>query len=523
MRRLSGMDSAFIYGETPTWHMHVCSVIIADPSDLEDGFDVDRLKQQLVERLPQLPQFRWKLVEVPLHLDRPGWVEDADFDIDYHVRRIAVPSPGSPKELNRLVGDLASYQLDRSRPLWELWVIEGVENGMIAIFAKIHHAIIDGASGAGLSEILLDLEPDPPPRDITERENLGSEPPHPLDLVARGLLRFAVTPWRFGQLAGQMIRQGVEVARVASNPDRIVPPMGIGTPRTPLNGEIGPHRSFATASVSLDDVKAIKNAFDVKLNDVVLALAGSSIRRWLIDENELPDDPLIAQVPVSLRTDGDDEVGNKVGNMFTSLATDIDDPGERLLAIHAATQSAKEMREALAVHRIMGLSEAAPPRLISLASRMYSLAQLDRNAPPPMNVVISNVPGPPFELYMAGAKLKGMYPLGPLLMGNRLEITVISFTGRLDFGFMADRDNAPDPQVFADYIPEAMRKLEKAAAKRQSAEKKAAEKAAKKKPTKKKPTKKKPAKKATSSKNKSSKKPAKKGSTKKSATKPDQA
>ena len=161
--------------------------------------------------------------------------------------------------------------------------------------------------------------------------------------MRRGLLSFAVTPWRFGRLAGQLIRQGVEIARAASNPDRTVPPMGISTPRTPLNGEIGPHRRFATASVPLDDVKAIKNAFGVKLNDVVLALCGSSIRQWLIDQDELPEDPLIAQVPVSLRADGDDEVGNKVGAMFTSLATDIDDPGERLLAIHHATQSAKEM------------------------------------------------------------------------------------------------------------------------------------------------------------------------------------
>ena len=471
MRRLSGVDSAFIYGETPTWHMHVCSLIIADPSDMEDGFDVERLKRQLVERLPQVPQFRWKLVEVPFHLDRPGWIEDADFDIDYHVRRIAVPSPGGSDELNRLVGDLASYQLDRSRPLWELWVIEGVEDGMVAIFAKIHHAIIDGASGAGLSEILLDLEPDPPQRDLVERGNVGTHAPHPLDLMARGMLSFAVTPWRFGRLAGQLVRQGIEVARAASNPERTLPPMGIGTPRTPLNGEIGPHRRFATSTVPLDDVKAMKNAFGVKLNDVVLELCAAAIRRWLIDQDELPDDPLIAQVPVSLRSEGDDEVGTKVGAMFTSLATDIEDPGERLLAIHAATQSAKEMREAMAVHKIMGLTEAAPPRMISLASRMYSLAQLDRNAPPPMNVIVSNVPGPPFELYMAGAKLKGMFPLGPLLYGNRLEITVISFMGRLDFGFMADRDNAPDPRVFADFIPEAMRNLEKAAGRRQAAEK----------------------------------------------------
>ncbi len=466
MRRLSGMDSAFIYGETATWHMHVCSLMIADPSEMEGRFDVDRLKNQLLDRLPELPQFRWKLVEVPFHLDRPGWIEDANFDIDYHIRRIAVPSPGGPVELNRLVGDLASYQLDRSRPLWELWVIEGVENDQIAILAKIHHAIIDGASGAGLSEILLDLETDPPPREITERENLGTDAPHPIELVAKGLLNYAITPVRFGRLAGQFVRQGTEIARAFTNPDRSVPPMGLGAPRTSLNGEIGPHRSFASASVPLDEVKAVKDAFGVKLNDVVLALSGSAIREWLIDEDELPEDPLIAQCPVSLRVDGDADVGNKVGAMFTSLATDIDDAGERLLAINESTQSAKEMREALAVHKIMGISDAAPPRLISLASRMYSLAQLDRAAPPPMNVVISNVPGPPFELYLAGAKLKGIFPLGPLLMGNRLEVTVISFTGRLDFGFMADRDNAPDPQVFADHIPQALAELQKEAAKR---------------------------------------------------------
>lgn len=462
MQRVSGVDAAFLYGETAAWHMHVSAVLIADPSGVPGGFDVDRLRSEVTERLHLAPQFRWRLVEVPFGLDRPVFVEDPSFDINAHIRRIGVPPPGGPEQLGNLIGEIVGIKLDRRKPLWEFWVIDGLEDDKVAILAKVHHSIIDGVSGTELATVLMDTEPDPP-RVAPPDEPPPVEPiPNSWELMARGVLHTVATPYRAARLVRGSVMQGLRFAgfRRGENP----PVAPFQAPRTLFNTELTPHRRFCYASVSLDQVRHVKQAFGVKVNDVVLALCAGTLRNYLQRRGELPDSPLIAQVPVSLRSDDDrSDVGTKVGAMFASLATEIDDPVSRLRAIHDSTQSAKEMQRALAAEKIMGISETAPPAMISLAARMYTAASLDTSIPPIMNLIISNVPGPAFPIYCAGAKLEAIYPMGPLIYGTGVNITVFSYLGKIDFGFMVCRDVVDHPWELADDIPEALAELVKAA------------------------------------------------------------
>jgi WS/DGAT/MGAT family acyltransferase len=343
-----------------------------------------------------------------------------------------------------------------------MWVIEGVEGGRMAILTKMHHSIIDGVSGMGLAEAILDLEPDPPPRPAEVRESLHDRRiPGSLELLAMGAVNtFTRTPYRLMRFGRQSLQQGLTMAGFYRRENSPIAPFR--APRTSLNGEFTPHRRFAWTSVSLPHVKALKDKHEVKLNDVVLALCSGALRRYLQKNDELPEQPLIAQCPVSLRTDADrDDVGNKVGSMMVSLATDIVDPALRLEAIHQSTTNAKEMQQALSVHKIMGLTETTPPGLIGLAARMYTGMGLGRMAPA-VNVVVSNVPGPPFPLYMAGARLEAMYPMGPLLMGMGLNVTVISYLDSLDFGFMCCPEMIPQPDFIAEGVPLALEELEAA-------------------------------------------------------------
>jgi WS/DGAT/MGAT family acyltransferase len=462
MLKLKGQDAAFLYAETPNWHMHISGLIIVDPSDAPD-FSFDRVRDLLVSRIPDIPQLRWRYLDVPFGVDRPSWIEDPDLDPEFHIRRIGVPTPGGRDELGQLVGQLASLKLDRSRPLWETWIIEGLEGDKVAVLTKMHHSIVDGVSGAGLAEVLLDIEPEPrPPSRETTAPIQPERIPGGPELFVRGLVTTAVrTPFRLARFARQTINQVAATAPVMRGDSSVTLP--VNAPRTVLNNDPTAHRRFAAAQISLDRVKAVKSAHDVKLNDVVLALCSTALRRYLIEIDDLPAEPLIAQCPVSLRVEGDDEVGNKVGSLFAGLATDVEDPVDRLRAIHDSTQGAKEMREALSAHQIMGLTETTPPGLIALAARMYTLGNIAARTPPATNVVISNVPGPPFPLYVAGALVEAMYPMGPLLFGMSLNITVFSLNGMLDFGFMSCPESVPDPQFIADGIEIGLAELEKAA------------------------------------------------------------
>jgi diacylglycerol O-acyltransferase / wax synthase len=467
MERLSGLDASFLYLETPSNHMHVTGIMVLDPSTMPDGYSFDKTKELVAARLHLVPQFRRRLAMVPFQLHHPVWVEDPDFDLDYHVRRIAAPTPGGQEELAEVAGEVASRQLDRSRPLWEMWIVEGLENGHIGVIAKMHHCTIDGVSGANMMVHLFDMEPEPAEQPVPEEEWSPERLPTDVELVTYALRSRVRRPWQAVQIVPKVIGAAVNVVRARRNPDIASPPTPLTAPRTSFNGSITPHRKVAFARIALDDIKAVKNAFGTTVNDVVLAVVSGALRRYLLSRGELPDKSLIACVPISVRDDegaGPVEGSNQVSAMFTSLATQVDDPVERLHAIREVTKGAKEEHKAIGADLLMGLTEFAAPRLWALGADMYSRMRLAERHPVIHNLVVSNVPGPPFPLYFAGARLVAMSPMGPVFHGAGLNITVLSYMDSVDFGFMACRESVPGLWDVASAVSESVEELKKAAA-----------------------------------------------------------
>jgi diacylglycerol O-acyltransferase len=461
MQRLSGMDAGFLYLETSTAHMQVQAVMILDPSTMPGGYSFDKIRTHLAARLPALWEFRRRLAPVPFNLHRPVWFDDPDFDFDYHVRRVAVPSPGTLVQVAEMVGDIASHPLDRSRPLWEFWVIEGLEGGGVAVIARMHHATIDGVSGSSLLTTILDLEPKP----VEVPSGLaGWKPEHkPSDyeLVRHAIISRLRRPAPLGLALAMpnLVRSAIGIARVRRDSSRPSGATPFNTPRTPWNAPLTPHRRVAFSSVPLDEVKLIKNAYGCTVNDVVLATATGALRQYLQSFDALPDRPLIAACPVSVRNDETADIisANKVSAMFVSLPTHLDDIGERVAHIREATKGAKEEHSAVGARTLLELGELAGPLSFGLASRL--LGGLARSGATPINLVISNVPGPPFPLYLAGARLVSMLPLGPPIEGAGLNITVLIYIDLIDLGFIACRELTPRLQQMADAVEIAHREL----------------------------------------------------------------
>ncbi len=478
MQRLSGMDASFVYGETPSWHMHAGGLVILDPSTAPGSFDVHRLRALLEARAGGLGPFLRRLVEVPLGLDRPAWVNDPHLDLDCHVRSVGVPSPGGPHELGALVGELFGYKLEQGRPLWEIWFIEGLEDGRVGLLVKVHHALVDGVRGARLYEVLFDLDPDAPFERPGTPEVAAERIPPGWEMALRALPRLAGTPLRAARTAGHLGGSALGMLRFRRSPDWPTATLPFQAPHTSLNQSITPHRGFAFCSVPLAELKAIKDAFSVTVNDVVLGICAGALRHYLADRGELPDKALVAQVPVAVHVDdgGNDSAdgwGNAVTVMGAALPTQLDDAGERLRTIHLSTHSAKAMQQALGDDLILDLADVAPPGVLAAGVRAYSRLRLSEHHSPIFNLIISNVRGPSFPLYIAGARLVANYPMGPLLDGGGLNITVLSYLDQVDFGFVVCPEIVPDPWKLADATSAAFAELRMAATRSASPPKRA--------------------------------------------------
>jgi diacylglycerol O-acyltransferase len=445
---------------------------VLDVREVEGGFSAERMRTELAARLHLLPPFRRRLVEVPLGLHHPVWIEDPDFDLDFHVRRVGVGAPGGRRQMDEAIAEIASWPLDRRRPLWEIWVLDGLADDLddpagappsgrrVGFLAKVHHALADGVAAAALLANVMTASPDevdaPPPPQPWRPEPVPPWWRLLLDAVADALRGWRRLPALLGRTVRGLRavgrrRQGAEVS----------PPVPIlHTGRAPFNAALTPHRAFATADLDLAEVKAVRAAFGVTVNDVVLAVVAGALRAHLLAAGTLPDRPLVAGVPVASDAGAGDRLsGNKVSNLFTSLRTDLGDPVERLQAIHRVTGAAKEVHNLLGADMLADWIEYTPPRPYAWAMRQYSRFNLADRHNPPINLVVSNVPGPREPLYIAGARMDGIWSVGPILEGVGLNVTVWSYQGRLHVGAIGCREHWDDLHVVTDGMVAALGEL----------------------------------------------------------------
>jgi diacylglycerol O-acyltransferase len=458
MQRLSGLDASFLYLETPSQPLHVCSILELDTSTMPGGYTFDRLRDELAIRIKAMPQFREKLADTPLNLDHPVWVDDENFDVSRHLHRIGLPPPGGRLELSEICGHIAGLPLDRSRPLWEMWVIEGVagtdaqQGGRLAVMTKVHHACVDGVTGANLMSQLCSTEPDAPPPEPVN----GVGGANQLQIAATGLVKFATRPLQLANVVSATVSSAVKTLQRAGAGRTMARPFA--APPTTFNASITGHRNIAYAELDLEDIKKVKNHFNVKVNDVVMALVSGVLRQFLLDRGELPDTSLVAMVPVSVHGKSDRPGRNQVSGMFSRLETQIADPAERLKAIAEANAVAKEHSSAIGATLLQDWSQFAAPAVFGLAMRAYARTRLTHSRPV-HNLVISNVPGPQMPLYLLGCEVRAMYPLGPIFHGSGLNITVMSLNGKLDVGLIACPELVPDLWELADDFAVGMEEL----------------------------------------------------------------
>ncbi len=490
MKQLSGLDATFLTMETPNQFGHVSSVSIYERPD-DPNFDPFVAWRAAIEkRLHLLEPLRRRLVEVPFNIDHPYWVEDPAFDLDYHVRHTALPPPGGDAQMAKLVGRLIGRPLDRTRPLWESYVVEGLAEGRFAVFTKVHHATVDGASGAELLTMMLDQTPEgdviePPTEEWRpERVPTGAEV---MNRASANLLRkpgrLMLLSARAARELGQATRNPILVAAANQWRDSLRGPVGavlnigrsrdeerdpppplptLSAPRTPWNRSITAHRNFSFQSTSLESVKAIKNAMGATVNDVVMAACTGGLRTYLEEKGALPDEPLVAMVPVSIRTGEETEKWtNRVSGLLASLPTNEPDVNERVRKVHESMVASKDMFNAIPADMLTEFAQFPPPAIFARASRMATRFRLGDRMAPPVNLVISNVPGPRTPLYSTGAKLLHYYPVSTITDGQGLNITVQSYLDTLDWGLVACRELVPDLDHLLDLIIEEMEAMAK--------------------------------------------------------------
>ncbi|MDM0106200.1 wax ester/triacylglycerol synthase family O-acyltransferase [Variovorax sp. J22R24] len=464
MIHLSGMDASFLHLETPESPMHVGSLQLLDlPADYEGDFAEDA-KKYLSGRLHLASVFVRKLAMMPFDLANPVWVDDDDLDLEHHIHHVIMPRPGTMAQLERLVGRLHSSLLDRSRPLWEIHIIEGLQTGQVALYSKMHHAAIDGQAGVAVAKALFDISETPSvvkaPRATRRRDSSQ------LGMAELASAALSNTVQQYVKLIQSIPTTAKAITSVlmpvseATGQRTFELPKGMKTaPKTPLNVSITNQRSFAGRSVPLAEIKQMAKAANVSLNDVVLAICAGALKRYLADYGCKPDKPLMAAVPVSLRSEGNTDLNNQVSTMLVSLATDISDPLERIAAIHESSSEGKKLTGNVKAAIPMDFPSLGMPSIVSGLASLYGRSGLADKLPPIANVAISNVPGPSFPLYFAGAKLATYFPVSIPGHGLALNMTVQSYNGSLEFGLTACRRAVPDVADLADYVVAEHKKL----------------------------------------------------------------
>ena len=456
--RLSAVDASFLHQEHESSHMHVGAIVILEgPPPTREEFS-----EHIEARLHLVPRYRQKLSFPRFEMGRPFWIDDPRFNIDYHVRHTALPAPGSLEQLRGLAGRIFSQRLDRSKPLWEIWLAQGLEGGRFALISKTHHALVDGVSGVDIATILFDLAP--VPEDPPEADEAWTPAPEPsqAELVAEGIKDLIRAP---GRAAGEAVKavsdpsgaggrvrealEGVgEVAWAGVNP----------APDVPLNVPIGPHRRLFWAQTDLADFKAIKNGLGGTVNDAFLAVVAGALGRWLRSRGVRTEGlELRGLVPVSIRTeDQHHNLGNRIAALRGPLPVYAQDPVERLRIVREAMQGIKESKQALGAEVISGLEGFAPPTLLAQASRLNFSTRL-------FNLIVTNVPGPQFPLYLMGREMLEIVPVAFLPDDHALAIAAMSYNGKLDFGLLGDYDAMPDLERFAGFLEESLAELKEAA------------------------------------------------------------
>lgn len=470
MQQLTGQDASFLYFETARTPMHIGSIQIYEQKDLPGGVQgFKNILAQVESRLHMARTFRQKVVRVPFSLDHPYWIEDKDFDLEFHVRHIRLPKPGDWRQLCIQVARLHGRPLDLSKPLWEFTIIEGLDNieglppDCYAIVSKVHHACVDGVSGIDMIEAIHDLDPTRPNLQPSDKPWKGEDEPSPFELLTRASINNALQPFRFAEVAARTIPalaklgEGVREGRFSA-----MKPV----PRTRFNGTVTAHRVVEGRSFDLKAFRAMKNVVPkATVNDVVLTVCGGALRKYLDAKNELPEQSMIAMAPISVRATSErGAMGNQVAAMNVAIGTHIADPIKRLEAVHADAASSKEMTNAVGAKLMTDYSQFIPSTTAALATRLYTRLGMANTTNPPFNCVITNVPGPQVPLYCAGARMVAHYGLGPVFDGMGLIFPVVSYCGRITISVTACREMLPDPEFFAQCLESSFADLQAATA-----------------------------------------------------------
>jgi diacylglycerol O-acyltransferase len=460
--RLSAIDASFLHQEKQSSHMHVGALLTFDgpPPDLED------FRRHIESRLSLVPRYRQKLAFPPLEMGRPFWVDDPSFNVDYHVRHTALPRPGADDQLRLLVGRIFSQRLDRSKPLWEVWLVQGLEGGRFALISKTHHALVDGVSGVDIATVLFDLQP--VPAEVPAEPWRPAPEPSDAELVAEGVAGLVRTPFSLaGRAIGALQNPGRSAEQVREAAEGIGELVWAGlnpAPDVPLNVEIGPHRRVWWVESRLSEFKEIKNALGGTVNDVVLAVVAGALGRWLRSRGVRTEGlELRALVPVSIRTqDERGELGNRIAAMRGPLPVYARDPVERLRLVQRAMGNLKQSKQALGAEVIAGLQGFAPPTLLAQASRINFSTRL-------FNLIVTNVPGPQFPLYLLGREMETIVPIAFLPERHALAIAIMSYNGKVDFGLLGDYDAMPDLDEVGRALEASLAELLEAARERAAA------------------------------------------------------